>query len=417
MYALVDANAFYCSAEQVFRPDWRGKPIIVLSNNDGCVVAINRQAKEAGIEKFKPFFAVRKQCESIGAIVCSSNYELYGDISEKMMQIIGRFAPEQHIYSIDESFLSFHRCHDIPDLCAQGQALRKAVWKECRLAVCVGIGPTLTLAKAANNLAKKIQTYNGVCILDTHSERLKLLATMDVNDVWGVGRKIAAKLKFQGIETALQLSQMKTGLARKVFNIELERTVRELNGEKCKKWDAVKADKKQIFSTRSMGKRITNQACLHQALSTHAAIAAAKLRSQGSLCSVMMVFAANSPFDSTPTSRKCLHHFAFPTNDTNVIIQAVSSQLPALFQAGISYYKVGIGLLDLINAQHVHPDLFNNQPNNFALMNIFDNLNQRYGSGTIFMAAQGINVKWEMRREFLSPQYTTSWSDLPSIKC
>ncbi|MEZ8130373.1 Y-family DNA polymerase [Enterovibrio norvegicus] len=417
MFALVDANSFYCSAEQVFRPDWRGKPVIVLSNNDGCVVAAIRQAKEAGIEKFKPYFQVRARCEAAGVIVCSSNYELYGDLSDRMMQVIGRFAPEQHVYSIDESFLSFHRCSAVPDLRAQGQELRHAVWKECRLAVGVGMGETLTLAKAANHAAKKLQGYNGVCVLDSETERIAVLSHMEAGDVWGVGRKIAARLKFQGVNSALQLSRMPLGLARKAFNVEVERTVRELNGEVCKGWDVARADKKQIFSTRSMGERIQDQESLRQALCKHAGIAATKLRAQGSLCSVLMVFAGNSPFDERPKSFKQMQHFAFPADDTAVITSAVAAMVPQLFQEGVRYYKVGVGLLDLVDAKHVQPDLFNTQPGNPALMQAFDGLNQRYGAGAVFMAAQGIDPKWGMRREFLSPQYTTRWGDVPVVRC
>ncbi|EOD80335.1 Error-prone, lesion bypass DNA polymerase V (UmuC) [Grimontia indica] len=417
MFALVDANAFYCSAEQVFRPDWRGKPVIVLSNNDGCVVAANRQARELGVEKFKPFFQMRTLCEMKGVIVCSSNYELYGDLSEKMMQVIGRFAPEQHVYSIDESFLSFHRCAAIPDLRVHAESLRRAVWKECRLAVGVGMGETLTLAKAANHAAKKLSGYAGVCVLDSEAERLDVLGHMAVGDVWGVGRRISERLKRQGIETALQLSRQKPALMRREFNVEMERTVRELNGEVCKGWDVARADKQQIFSTRSMGERIVEQEALHQALCKHAGIAAAKLRAQGSVCSVLMVFAGNSPYDEKPRSFKQLHRFAFPVDDTTVITSAVSALVPLLYELGVQYYKVGVGLLDLARAEHVQPDLFDTQPGDPALMKAFDGLNQRYGTGTVFLAAEGIAPKWGMRREYLSPQYTTRWGDVPRVRC
>ncbi|WP_407332557.1 Y-family DNA polymerase [Enterovibrio sp. 27052020O] len=417
MFALVDANSFYCSAEQVFRPDWRGKPVIVLSNNDGCVVAANRQAKEAGIEKFKPYFQVRQQCEQKGVIVCSSNYELYGDLSDRMMQVIGRFAPEQHIYSIDESFLSFHRCRAIPNLSDHAQALRRAVWKECRLPVCVGVGTTLTLAKAANHAAKKISGYKGVCVLDNEQERVAVLSRMDVGDIWGIGRRITERLKRQGINTALQLSRQVPALMRREFSIEMERTIRELNGEVCKGWDVARADKQQIFSTRSMGERIVEEECLRQALCKHAGIAAAKLREQGSVCSTLMVFAGNSPNDDSPKSFKQIHRFAFPCDDTAVITSAVSALVPYLFREGVRYYKVGVGLIELANGKHVQPDMFNSQPGNAKLMKAFDGLNQRYGSEAIFMAAQGISPKWGMRREFLSPQYTTRWGDLPVISC
>lgn len=195
MFALVDANSFYCSCEQVFRPDWRGKPVVVLSNNDGMVVAANRQAKEAGIPKFVPYFQIRDLCQKKGVIALSSNYELYADLSAKMMQIIGRFAPEQYVYSIDESFLSFARCYPaITCLKTQAQAIRRAVWKEARLPVCVGIGSTLTLAKIANHAAKKISGYAGVCVIDSEPQRLAILQQMPVGEVWGIGRRLSAKL-------------------------------------------------------------------------------------------------------------------------------------------------------------------------------------------------------------------------------
>ncbi|MBB1380766.1 Y-family DNA polymerase, partial [Shewanella sp. SR41-2] len=229
MFALVDANAFYCSAEQVFRPDWRGRPIIVLSNNDGCIVAANRQAKEAGIEKFLPYFQAKALCVQRNVIVCSSNYELYADLSAKMMAIIGRFAPEQHVYSIDESFLSFkHSYPAIKCLYTQGQLIRRAVWKEARLAVCVGMGQTLTLAKIANHAAKKIPGYKGVCVIDTAHQRNDILRQLAVKEVWGIGRRISKKLELMNIRSAYDLASMPPSLARKQFSIEIERTVREL---------------------------------------------------------------------------------------------------------------------------------------------------------------------------------------------
>ena len=296
MFALVDANAFYCSAEQVFRPDWRGRPIIVLSNNDGCIVAANRQAKEAGIEKFLPYFQAKALCVQRNVIVCSSNYELYADLSAKMMAIIGRFAPEQHVYSIDESFLSFkHSYPAIKCLYTQGQLIRRAVWKEARLAVCVGMGQTLTLAKIANHAAKKIPGYKGVCVIDTAHQRNDILRQLAVKEVWGIGRRISKKLELMNIRSAYDLASMPPSLARKQFSIEIERTVRELNGEACKQWDEARADKKQIFSTRSVGERICDFESLLQALSKHVGIAASKARQQGSHCKTMLLFASNSP--------------------------------------------------------------------------------------------------------------------------
>lgn len=418
MFALVDANSFYCSAEQVFRPEWRGKPVVVLSNNDGCIVAANRQAKEAGIEKFEPYFKSKALCDKQGVIVLSSNYELYGDLSAKMMQVIGRFAPEQHVYSIDESFLSFHRCFPaIPCLESHARELRRAVWKETRLPVCVGLGETLTLSKIANHAAKKLSGYGGVCVINNDKQRQGILGQLQAVDVWGIGRRIGKRLATQGITTALELSRMPPGIARQQFNIEVERTVRELNGEPCKGWDGVRADKKQIFSTRSVGERITEFSSLQQALCKHAAIAMNKARQQGSQCAVVMAFASNSPYDERPKSFKFTHRFACPTDDTQVLTALVSGAATQLYQQGVRYYKIGVGLMDLVSARHTQGDLFNTSPGDPALMAVYDQLNHRYGTDTLFMAAQGISPKWAMRRDFLTPRYTTNWRDLPQIRC
>lgn len=417
MFALVDANSFYCSAEQVFRPEWRGRPIIVLSNNDGCIVAANRQAKDAGIPKFEPYFKIKAQCDRLGVIALSSNYELYGSLSHSMMEVIGRFAPEQHVYSIDESFLSFKHCYPaIPCLIKHGQTLRRAVWKETRLPVSVGMGKTLTLAKIANHAAKKLPDYNGVCLIDNQAQRKAILSQIVPNDVWGVGRRLSKKLDLMGIKTAYSLSQMAPGLAKKQFSIEMERTVRELNGEVCKGWDQARADKRQIFSTRSMGERITDPDSLQQALSKHAGIATSKAREQGSLCSVLLIFASNSPYDEQPTGFKFTHRFAYPTNDTCEITQVVSRIAKAHFRAGIRYYKVGVGLIDLVSAANNQLDLFAS-PASPDLMQVYDSLNHKYGSDSVFMAAQGVSPKWHMKRELLTPQYTTCWQDVPRIYC
>ncbi|EPU0490759.1 Y-family DNA polymerase [Vibrio cholerae] len=418
MFALVDANSFYCSAEQVFRPDWRGKPIIVLSNNDGCVVAANRQAKEAGVEKFKPYFQVKALCEQKGVIALSSNYELYADLSSKMMQVIGRFAPEQHIYSIDESFLSFEQVYPaISCFRKLGMELRRTVWRECRLPVSVGFGSTLTLAKVANHAAKKLDSYQGVCVLDNEKERQIVLSQLRAVDVWGIGRKLGQRLQLMGIKTALQLANYPPALIRKEFNVEVERTVRELNGQKCKGWDVARADKKQIFSTRSAGQRITDIESLKQALCKHANIASYKARQQKSLCRVMLCFANSSPFDEYSVVRRAIHRFAYPTSDVTQLTQIASLLAEQLFQEDIRFYKIGVGLLDLVDGQHEQADLFNPNPNNPALMNVYDTLNGRYGSDTLFLAAQGITQKWAMRRDMLTPQYTTRWQDIPKIRC
>ena len=383
----------------------------------GCIVAANRQAKEAGITKFVPYFQVKSLCQQKGVIALSSNYELYGSLSAAMMEVIGRYAPEQHIYSIDESFLSFRNLYPaIPCLMSHGHKIRRAVWKEARLPVCVGIGETLTLAKAANHAAKHLPGYVGVCAITTDEERRYILSQMETKDVWGVGKRITKQLETMKVHTALALSQMEPSVARQQFSIELERTVRELNGIPCKGWDAARADKKQIFSTRSMGNRISDKASLLQAITKHVAIAAAKARQQGSLCKTLLVFASNSPFDERPAGFKITLPLEIPTNDTCELIEKAVRYSSLRFQAGVRYYKVGVGLVELCTEKHFQQDLFN-QPKSPNLMKALDNINARYGADSLFVAGQGIAPKWQMRRDFLTPQYTTRWSDIPRIKC
>lgn len=418
MFALVDANSFYCSAEQVFRPQWRGKPIVVLSNNDGCIVAANKQAIALGIKKFQPYFKAQSLCQKKGIIVCSSNYELYADLSTKMMQVIARFAPIQHVYSIDESFLSFAQCRQsMRSLIEHARKLRKTVWKETRLPVCVGLGSTLTLAKVANHVAKKWPHYQGVCLLDDPQLTRQIFQQLRPGEVWGIGRKTSQTLSAMGINTVAKLVSLNPQQIRLNFNIEMQRTIRELNGEVCKGWDEVRADKQQIFSTRSVGQRITDITSLQQAVAKHTAIAAAKARQQGLQCGTLMAFAANSPFDKQPHSFKIIKHLNPPSNSTPELIKACTEDIGSLFQEGVEYYKIGVGLLNLSSTQHQQFELFTEYKHDQALMTLLDNINQKYGTDSAFIASQGIDEKWAMRRQFLTPQYTTNWHDIPKIHC
>lgn len=416
MYGLIDANSFYVSCEMVFRPDLRGLPAIVLSNNDGCCVAINRAAKSVGVKKFAPYFEQQHLCKRHNVQVFSSNYELYADLSAKMMQVIGRFAPEQYVYSIDESFVSFKGCAAIGDLTSHCAQLRRTVWRECRLPVCVGVGETLTLAKLANHAAKQLPQYKGVCVINNDAQRIDILKSMPVDEVWGIGRKLMVKLGLLGVRTAYDLAQLAPREARHHFSIDVERTVRELNGQICKTWDDTKADKIQIFSTRSLGERICTREHLHQALAKHAAIAGAKAREQSSLCKTMVVFAANSPHDPQPVYFKKVVQFACATDDSRELCAAVSSELSNLYHPGVRYYRIGVGLIDLCPKTSAQYDLFNAPKSDPNVMKIFDSLNNRYGRDVLYIAAQGSDQHWTMRRQFLSPQYTTRWSDIPMIK-
>lgn len=417
MFALVDCNAMYVACEQVFRPDLRHSPCVVLSNNDGCVVAANRLAKEAGIKKFEPYFKQKKLIERHQIQVFSSNYELYADLSEKMMNVISRYSQRSHVYSIDEIFLDLNNYSSIIlSLTQYGSTIRKSVWKECRLPVCFGAGETLTLAKLANRIAKVHKEINGVCVIDTESKRVDYLRQLPVSDVWGVGRQLTKRMNWMGIHSAYDLACIPPQKAKQCFNVEVERTVRELNGQPCKIWDECRVDKQQIFSTRSVGTRITNIEHLKQALAYHAGIVSRKARAQNSACAFLTAFASNSPFDEVPQTYKGRFAFDYPTNNSSLITGAVTSIADSLFNSEVEYYRIGVGLLELVSDKYRQTDLFAT-PDNPELIKTMDKLNSRYGDGTVFLAAQGTKQEWQMKREFLSPRYTSRFKDLPKIQC
>jgi len=421
MYALCDANSMYASCEKVFDPSIRRKPVVVLTNNDGCICAACGIAKRLGIgKKFVPYFQVKKKLEAAGAVIRSSNYELYADLSRRMMDTCARFAPEITVYSIDECFLYYGKDYSAPpqgwDVLAT--AIRKTVWREVRLPIGIGIGATPTLAKAANHASKRITGFNGVAVIDNEITRKCILSQMNVTDVWGIGSRLGRRMNIMGIKTAWDLAEQNPTKIRKDFSILVEGTVRELNGEVRHSWDSVRAAKKEIYSTRSFGQRITDMAELRFALASHAEIVATKLRKQKSLTSAMSVFATSSPHDSEGYfSESYFHHFTMPTNDTRHIVSVTQQAICKLFKTGVRYYRCGVGLMDLRGEALMQFDLFNQSTDSPQLMSCMDSINARFGRSTVHLAAKGFEQKFAMRREFLSPQYTTKWSDIPKITC
>jgi len=417
MFALVDAVAFYASAEKVFDPALRNKPVVVLTNNDGCICAVCPIARKLGVPKFKPYFQMKKFLAQHNVVIKSSNYELYADVSEKMMNVISRYCDNQYIYSIDESFLQFKNYSFINDWHSYGHEIRRAVWKETKLPVGVGFGTTPTLAKAANHAAKKLNGYNGVAIIDDDHSRKEILSRMSLSDVWGIGSKLSNRLAMLGLKTGWDLANQSPKNMRKQFSVVVERTVNELNGVRCLNWDDVKQDKKEIYSTRSFGQRITEKAELRKALSTHADIITRKARKQNSLIKRVLIFAASSPHDDNYYKRSLTYEFPQATNNTQQINHAISYVLDELFLSGVYYYRCGVGAMELENANFIQPDLFMTQTDKPELMTCYDRINQRYGVGAVQIASQGTQQKWQMRRAFLSPSYTSKWRDIPKILC
>lgn len=419
MYCLVDATSFYASAEKVFDPSIRNKPVVVLSNNDGCIVAACPLAKQLNIPKFTPYFKMKYLLQKYGVVIRSSNYELYADLSEKMMMVIGRFGDNQHIYSIDECFLQFDGFNSIIENWYEyGHKIKNAVWNETRLPVGVGFGKTATLAKAANHASKKLNGFNGVAVIDSKNSANHILNQMKVSDVWGIGSRIAKKLQAQNIHTAYDLSNLNPKVMKQQFSVVSERTVNELNGISCLTWDDVKEPKKEIFSTRSFGQRITDFNTLKTALSNHAVIVARKLRKQNSLVKKLMIFASNSPHDEGNYYKQAMvYNFPVPTDNSSQIAQVVTLLLPHIYQQGVLFYRCGVGAIELASQQFKQGDLFLPEENNPQLMACFDKINSRYGQDTITLGSAGQTEKWNMKRHFLSPQYTTNWQHIPKIRC
>lgn len=415
MYALVDCNTFYASCEQIFRPDLQGKPVVVLSNNDGCVIFRNKEAKALGMPELVPFFQVKELIEKLNCVIFSSNYELYGDISRRVMNLLETVAEEMEVYSIDEAFLKVRSS----DYQSCGTSIRDLILQQAGMPVCVGLAPTKTLAKMANKAAKKIKKFQCVCVLDTAAKWEWLLERISPKDIWGVGSRITERLAILGITNALQLARADQKWLRKHFSVVLERTVRELNGEPCLDLELEPSPKKEIICTRSFSYKITELHELQQAISLYAERACEKLRRQNGLCADIWVYLESFDPKVGYLNRQNFIKLPHMSNDTRLIARLAASALPAIFRQGLRYKKCGIGLLDVRTCKYEQFDFFSQpQPDKtFELMSVMDNINRRYGKYSVQLGATGMQARWNMSRNYLSPRYTTRWQDLPKIRC
>lgn len=421
MFALVDVNSFYASCETVFRPDLRGRPVVVLSNNDGCVIARSAEAKQI-VAMGEPYFKQREVFRRHGIVAFSSNYELYADMSNRVMTTLEEMSPRVEIYSIDEAFCDLTGVRNCRILEEFGREIRARVLQDTGLTVGVGIAQTKTLAKLANHAAKKWQTQTGgVVDLSNRDKQRKLMAYYGVDEVWGVGRRLTKKLNALGINTVLQLADTPAWVIRKHFNVVLERTVRELNGEPCLELEEFAPTKQEIVCSRSFGERVTDYDQMRQAICSHAARAAEKLRGEHQYCKHISAFVKTSPHDeraphySNYASAKLLT----PTQDSRDIISAATRCLDTIWRDGLRYQKCGIMLGDFFSQGVAQLNLFDDnapRPDGQQLMDIMDRLNKTEGKGTLFFAGQGIQHQWQMKREMLSPRYTTRFSDLLRVR-
>ncbi|WP_437610788.1 translesion error-prone DNA polymerase V subunit UmuC [Erwinia sp. V71] len=417
MFALVDVNNFYASCETVFRPDLRGKPVVVLSNNDGCVIARNAEAKALGISMTAPYFKQKALFERHQVHVFSSNYALYGDMSHRVMSLLEEMAPATEVYSIDEAFLCLQGVSHCQSLLQFGEQVRQRVAKEAHLSVGVGIAPTKTLAKLANYAVKAWQMEKGVLDLSRVTLQRRLLARVAVGEVWGVGRRLSNRLQLMGIETALQLAESSPAFIRKNFNVVLERTVRELRGEPCLLANDVPSARQQILCSRSFSSRISDYTSMREAVCAYAERAAEKLRTERQYCRQVGVFIRTSPHatDEVFYTRQAQGSIAIPSQDTRDIIRVAMDCLDRIWAEGHRYMKAGVVLGDFFSQGVAQLNLFDEwQPraNSSALMQVIDKVNQQ-GKGKLWFAGQGFHQPWAMKREMLSPAYTTRFSDLP----
>ncbi|MEY4644221.1 MAG: hypothetical protein RLZZ596_1052 [Pseudomonadota bacterium] len=429
MYALVDGNNFYVSCERVFRPSLNGIPVVVLSNNDGCAIARSNEAKALGIKMGAPWFQLRHLEASAGLVALSANFALYGDMSERMMSLIGGLGHTQEIYSIDESFVELS---GIPgDLVERSRKMRHRILAWTGLPTCIGIGATKTLAKLANHIAKTAERKPGsyprqlaeVChlgVLPTQDLQAVLAAT-EVGEVWGVGPRIGRQLQEGGIHTVLDLMQLDPATVRRRWSVVLERTVRELQGTPCIALEDSPPAKQEIACTRSFGQVVSELWQLEEAVTTFASRAAEKLRRQDSAAAQVLTFIRTSPFrPDQQYSRSILVPLRRPSSDTAVLVQAALSGLRAIYRPGYKLAKAGVMLVDLAPASRVQHELALSceepTPERSRLMTALDTLNQRYGRGTVVMGSSGTGQQprqWTMKQERRTPRYTTRIEDIP----
>lgn len=427
MYALVDGNNFYVSCERVFRPSLQGRPVIVLSNNDGCAIARSNEAKALGIAMGAPWFQVQRELPDAGVLALSANFTLYGDMSNRMMSIAAGLGPEQEIYSIDESFIGV--C-GIRDLTRRSHAVRERILQWIGIPCGIGIGATKTLAKLANHVAKSADRKPGSYPAEwARVANLTALPASDLDavlkatalgEVWGIGRRIGEQLRAEGLTTALDVARLDPATVRRRWSVTLERTVRELQGQPCIGFETVAAAKKEIACTRSFGHPIEQLRDLVEAVTDFCSRAAEKLRKQDGHAAQVLVFIHTSPFRERDRqySRSITVPLRRPTADTSLIVASALRGLHAIFKPGYKYAKAGVLLLDLQDPAVEQGELALDEPGKDLgrLMRAVDAINQQHGRGSIQLASAGVpgaKRRWVMRQALKTPNYTTSWTDLP----
>lgn len=414
--ALVDCNNFYVSCERLFRPDLAGRPVVVLSNNDGCVVSRSNEAKAIGIKMGQPWFQAKALAEEHNILALSSNYALYADLSNRVMNLLADFSPRHEVYSIDECFVDLT---GMPELRSVSYAMREKIMRWTGIPVCVGIGPTKTLAKLANFVSKKHPRSKGVFNYNALNEaqKSKLLSGIPVDEVWGVGRKLAPRLAEYGVETVQELREAHTPTLRAEFGVVVEKIQRELQEIACVGTEEVTPPRQQIIASRSFGNPARDMASLKAAVALFVENACAKLRAQQSHASMLQVFLRTNRFrDDLPQYNPSMAvPLVTPTDSSLVINRWASVLIDQIWRPDYAYKKAGVMLSEITPNTQRQADMFAKaeQAEDSKLMPVLDRINQRFGRGVIRISSQDAGEKWEMRQERKSPAYTTSWDEVP----
>jgi len=416
--ALVDCNNFYVSCERVFNPKLKNKPVVVLSNNDGCAVARSEEVKALGVKMGEPWFQFKDLVKKHNIITCSSNYALYADMSDRVMSILSEFSSNQEIYSIDECFL------DLTGFCRDGltnytQKIRRCIQQQTGLPVCIGIGTSKTLAKLANHISKKNSSFQGVCNFNamTVQEQNKWLHKTRVGKIWGIGKQLAPKLRQIGIYNVSDLKHANPEILNLRFSVSLKRTIYELNNIVCFELEETTASKKQIICSRSFSVLITSFKNLEQSITLYVSRAAEKLRWQNSYTGSIHIYIRTSPFNKKESCYANSVTIPLPeqTDNTLILIRFASFGLRKIYRSGYKYQKAGVLLSKIVSSKEYQPDLFSKkegQGKSDNLMIVLDQINALMGKKMLIVAAEGITQPWKMRQSNRSPGYTTNWNDL-----
>lgn len=419
MFGLVDCNNFYASCERVFNPYWNNRPVIVLSNNDGCVIARSNEAKKLGIEMGVPAYQVKTEIKQHGIGVFSSNYSLYGDMSNRVMSTLSSFVENMEVYSMDESFLDFSGFERF-DLKEYGEKIVKTTTKGTGIPVSLGIAPTKTLSKVANKFAKKFPAYKGTCIIDSEEKRIKALQLTEISDVWGIGRRRARLLSKYNVKTAFDFTQLPVGWVRQKMTVTGEQLWKELNGISCIDMEFAPPAKKTICTSRAFGQTIADLEGLKESVSTYAAICAEKLRKQKSCALSLMVFIHTNNFreDLPQYLQNSVIEFPVATNSTIEIVKYALIALKRIYKKGYQFKKAGVTITEIIPDAAIQTNIFDNvnREKHARLMSVIDQLNDGFKKNNLRLAIQEGSRRWRLKQEKLSPCYTTRISDVLHFK-